>query len=157
MIGFPRGAGAGYAGFAAAAGVQAVALDTGVDPALGRAATLQPRLCVQGNLDPLLLVIGGRHLREAARARRSRPSPAGPHLQPRARHHPGRRPGQRRGAAAGDPRLTQWLSERGEEVQHRDAGEDQPDPDERRLVEALSEADPADGDDQHHADADRIA
>ncbi|MFO1141209.1 MAG: uroporphyrinogen decarboxylase [Amaricoccus sp.] len=66
VIGFPRGAGAGYAGFAAAAGVQAVALDTGVDPAWA-ARELQPRLCVQGNLDPLLLVVGGPALRDAAR------------------------------------------------------------------------------------------
>ena len=50
----------------AAAGVQAVALDTGVDPAWA-ARELQPRLCVQGNLDPLLLVVGGTALRDAAR------------------------------------------------------------------------------------------
>ena len=66
IIGFPRGAGAGYAAFAAHAGVQAVALDTAVDPAWA-AATLQPRLCVQGNLDPLLMVLGGYPLTEAAR------------------------------------------------------------------------------------------
>ena len=66
VIGFPRGAGAGYASFAAAAGVQAVALDPGVDPAWA-ARELQPRLCVQGNLDPLLLVVGGTALRDAAR------------------------------------------------------------------------------------------
>ena len=41
VIGFPRGAGAGYARFAAEAGVQAVALDTAVDPAWARRA-LQP-------------------------------------------------------------------------------------------------------------------
>ncbi len=66
VIGFPRGAGAGYAGFAAAAGVQAVALDTAVDPAWA-AAALQPQVCVQGNLDPLLMVVGGRALADAAR------------------------------------------------------------------------------------------
>ncbi len=66
VIGFPRGAGAGYARFAAEAGVQALALDTGVDPAWA-AATLQPRLCVQGNLDPLLLVLGGPALHDATR------------------------------------------------------------------------------------------
>ena len=47
--------------------MQAVALDTSVDPAWA-AAHLQPRLCVQGNLDPLLLVAGGRALDEATRA-----------------------------------------------------------------------------------------
>ena len=44
MIGFPRGAGAGYAAFAAEAGVQAVALDTAVDPGLGGA-----RRCSRGS------------------------------------------------------------------------------------------------------------
>ena len=78
VIGFPRGAGAGYAAFAAGAGVQAVALDTSVDPAWA-AAHLQPRLCVQGNLDPLLLVAGGRALDEATRAC-VRAFAAGPHV-----------------------------------------------------------------------------
>jgi len=67
VIGFPRGAGAGYASFAAAAGVQALALDTSVDAAWA-AHELQPRLCVQGNLDPLLLVAGGPALDRATRA-----------------------------------------------------------------------------------------
>ncbi len=67
VIGFPRGAGAGYLGFAAEAGVQALALDTAIDPDWA-ARALQPRLCVQGNLDPLLLVTGGAALTEAARA-----------------------------------------------------------------------------------------
>ena len=44
-----------YAAFAEATGVQALALDTSVDPAWA-AATLQPRVCVQGNLDPSLLL-----------------------------------------------------------------------------------------------------
>ena len=66
VIGFPRGGGASYARFAEGAGVQAVALDTGVDPAWA-AAALQPRLCVQGNLDPLLLVLGGDALLDATR------------------------------------------------------------------------------------------
>jgi uroporphyrinogen decarboxylase len=78
VIGFPRGAGAGYAAFAEAAGVQAVALDTSVDPAWA-AAALQPRLCVQGNLDPLLLVAGGAALTEAARAT-VRAFAGGPHV-----------------------------------------------------------------------------
>ncbi len=78
IIGFPRGAGAGYLAFAAGAGVQAVALDTSVDPAWA-AAALQPRLCVQGNLDPLLLVAGGRALEEATRAT-VRAFAGGPHV-----------------------------------------------------------------------------
>ena len=104
VIGFPRGAGAGYAAFAAAAGVQAVALDTGVDPAWA-AATLQPRTCVQGNLDPLLLVTGGPALRDGTRrlveALRRRPA----HLQPRPRADAGRQARERRGDAPGHPRL----------------------------------------------------
>jgi uroporphyrinogen decarboxylase len=66
VIGFPRGAGAGYAAFAAEAGVQAVALDTAVDPAWAIDALPEP-LCLQGNLDPLLLVTGGPALVEATR------------------------------------------------------------------------------------------
>lgn len=67
VIGFPRGAGAGYLGFAEATGVDGLALDAGVDPAWA-AAALQPGVCVQGNLDPLLLVTGGAALTEATRA-----------------------------------------------------------------------------------------
>ncbi len=66
VIGFPRGAGAGFAPFVETAGVQAVALDTAIDPAWA-ARVLQPRVCVQGNLDPLLLVAGGEALVEATR------------------------------------------------------------------------------------------
>ncbi len=58
VIGFPRGAGAGYAGFSAATGVDAVALDTSVPEAWAR-DTLQPNCAVQGNLDPMLLITGG--------------------------------------------------------------------------------------------------
>jgi uroporphyrinogen decarboxylase len=78
VIGFPRGAWAGYRDFAAEAGVLAVALDTAVDPAWA-AATLQPRCCVQGNLDPLLLVVGGRALADAAR-RTVEAFAGGPHI-----------------------------------------------------------------------------
>lgn len=66
VIGFPRGAGGGYQSFAEATGVRAVALDTSVDPAWARRA--MPGLCLQGNLDPLLLVTGGAALDEATRA-----------------------------------------------------------------------------------------
>ncbi|MGG7566882.1 uroporphyrinogen decarboxylase [Rhodovulum sp. DZ06] len=58
IIGFPRGAGTGYEAFAEATGVSAVALDSSVNPAWA-AERLQPKLCVQGNLDPLAMVIGG--------------------------------------------------------------------------------------------------
>ena len=61
VIGFPRGAGGNYAAFAAATGVEAVAIDTSVDP-VWAAREIQSRVCVQGNLDPLLLVTGGEAL-----------------------------------------------------------------------------------------------
>ena len=78
VIGFPRGAGAGTLAYAAEAGVQAIALDTAVDPAWA-ARALQPTLCVQGNLDPLLLVVGGAALDAAARAI-ARAFAGGPHI-----------------------------------------------------------------------------
>jgi uroporphyrinogen decarboxylase len=67
IIGFPRGAGTGLRRYAAATGVDAVALDAGVAPAWA-AENIQPGLCLQGNLDPLLLAIGGPRMEDAARA-----------------------------------------------------------------------------------------
>ena len=59
IIAFPRGVGIGYAAFAEAGGaVTALSLDTTVPLAWAR-KTLQTRLPVQGNLDPILLRIGG--------------------------------------------------------------------------------------------------
>ncbi len=58
VIGFPRGAGAGYGTFAGETGVDAVSCDSSV-PLEWIAKHLQPRVAVQGNLDPLLLVEGG--------------------------------------------------------------------------------------------------
>ena len=57
VIGFPRGAGCLVEDYAAAAGVDAVALDVQAPAALGR--RLQQRLTIQGALDPLLLRAGG--------------------------------------------------------------------------------------------------
>ena len=65
IIGFPRGAGLGYAEFARATGVEGMAIDTSVP--LAQAAKLQTSTCVQGNLDPLLMVIGGAPLIDAAK------------------------------------------------------------------------------------------
>jgi len=67
IIGFPRMAGGNYLPYVQATGVQCVALDTAVDPAWA-ARELQPHTCVQGNLDPLLLVQGGAALTEATKA-----------------------------------------------------------------------------------------
>lgn len=58
VIAFPRGVGAGYAAFAEAGAFAGLSLDTSVPPGWA-AAELQPRLAVQGNLDPILLVAGG--------------------------------------------------------------------------------------------------
>ena len=51
VIGFPRGAGSGYAEFVRGSGVDAVAIDTTVSP-VWAARVLQPLVPVQGNLDP---------------------------------------------------------------------------------------------------------
>ena len=58
IIGFPRGAGAGYRNFAHAAGLSGLSLDWTV-PLDWEAAELQGSITLQGNLDPRLLVIGG--------------------------------------------------------------------------------------------------
>ena len=62
IIGFPKGAGALYDGYRAATGVDALGLDWSVP--LSQAARLQSEGGVQGNLDPLRLVAGGRALEE---------------------------------------------------------------------------------------------
>lgn len=64
VIGFPRAAGLMYETYAAETGVDAVGLDTMI-PVSWAAKTLQPRLPVQGNLDPILLVTGGQALQDA--------------------------------------------------------------------------------------------
>lgn len=62
VIGFPKGAGAKLAAYAAETGVDAVGLDETVDPAWAD-AVLPKGLPVQGNLDPLALIAGGPALR----------------------------------------------------------------------------------------------
>jgi uroporphyrinogen decarboxylase len=64
VIGFPRGAGLLYERYAAESGIDAVALDTILPLAFAR-DTLQPRLAVQGNLDPIALLVGGAALEKA--------------------------------------------------------------------------------------------
>jgi uroporphyrinogen decarboxylase len=61
VIGFPRGAGLLYERYAMESGVNAVSLDTTVPKGFAR-ERLQPRLAVQGNLDPVLLIAGGEML-----------------------------------------------------------------------------------------------
>jgi uroporphyrinogen decarboxylase len=63
IVVFPRGVGASYARYAAECGCDGLSLDSTVAPEWA-AATLQPRVAVQGNLDPLALVTGGGAMRE---------------------------------------------------------------------------------------------
>jgi uroporphyrinogen decarboxylase len=65
VIGFPRGAGLLYERYVAETGVDAIGLDTAVPIAFAR-DRLQPRVAVQGNLDPVLLTVGGDEMRLAA-------------------------------------------------------------------------------------------
>ncbi len=61
IIAFPRGAATHMASMVRMNGISAIGLDTAVDPAWA-AASLQTVLPVQGNLDPLALIAGGRSL-----------------------------------------------------------------------------------------------
>ncbi len=63
LIAFPRGAGTNLAKFGALVEIDAIGLDTAVEPKTA-AAALPERLALQGNLDPLALVAGGRRLDE---------------------------------------------------------------------------------------------
>jgi uroporphyrinogen decarboxylase len=61
IIGFPRGAGTNLKKFATASGVDAVGLDWMIDFGFAR-DEIQSRRPIQGNLDPLALLVGGRTL-----------------------------------------------------------------------------------------------
>jgi uroporphyrinogen decarboxylase len=63
LIAFSRGAGAQLAKFVGLAEIDAIGLDTAAEPEAAVAA-LPERLTLQGNLDPLALVAGGRRLDE---------------------------------------------------------------------------------------------
>ena len=78
VIAFPREAGPGYVGFARATGADCVALDNSVS-AEWAAANVQPDGCVQGNLDPRLMVEGGARLLSETR-RVLRAFAGGPHI-----------------------------------------------------------------------------
>lgn len=64
VIGFPRGAGSLYAGYAEATGVDAVSIDYQTPAAWAREAIAAPTV-LQGNLDPALLVTGGAAMLDA--------------------------------------------------------------------------------------------
>ena len=71
LIGFPRGAGGMLAPYARETGVTAVGLDTQVP--LGWALDVLPReLPVQGNLDPVALIVGGKALADGVESILSR-------------------------------------------------------------------------------------
>jgi len=78
LIGFPREAGEKYVGFARATGADCLALDTKVD-AVWAAKELQKDSCVQGNLDPQLLISGGDKLISETK-RICRAFAGGPHV-----------------------------------------------------------------------------
>ena len=67
LIGFPRLAGPLLAEYAQRTGVQAVGMDTAMDPRWA-AANVPPGIALQGNLDPQALVAGGPALEAEARA-----------------------------------------------------------------------------------------
>ena len=62
VIGFPRAAGMRALDYIKATGVQGLGLDSGVPLAWAR-DILQKQVCLQGNLDPMLLVSGGPAMR----------------------------------------------------------------------------------------------
>jgi uroporphyrinogen decarboxylase len=70
IIGFPRGAGFFYQRYAAASGVDAVSIDSGVSLSFAR-EQLQGRVAVQGNLDPAVLLVGGSVMEREVRGIRS--------------------------------------------------------------------------------------
>jgi uroporphyrinogen decarboxylase len=63
IIAFPRGAGTQLTKFARLADIDAISLDTAVEPKAA-VAGLPERLALQGNLDPLALLTGGERLDE---------------------------------------------------------------------------------------------
>ena len=64
VIGFPKGAGALYEAYVSETGVDGVSLDTGIP--LGWAVkALQPKVTIQGNLDPIMVIAGGEALDNA--------------------------------------------------------------------------------------------
>jgi len=64
VIGFPKGAGAAAVWYASETGVNGIGCDTATPTFVMSEAFDEEDVVVQGNLDPLLLVAGGRHLDE---------------------------------------------------------------------------------------------
>jgi uroporphyrinogen decarboxylase len=66
VIAFPRGAGLRLQEFSVHTGAEALGLDTSTDPYTA-ARVFDPRLVLQGNLDPLVLLAGGNALIDSTR------------------------------------------------------------------------------------------
>ena len=66
IIGFPRGAGLSAGTYVSRTGVECLAVDTAV-PMAGMRRLVPDHVALQGNLDPLLMVVGGEPLARAAR------------------------------------------------------------------------------------------
>jgi uroporphyrinogen decarboxylase len=64
IIGFPKGAGGKLAAYANQTGVDAIGIDETVDPVWAN-SVLPDGMPVQGNLDPLVLIAGGKALEDA--------------------------------------------------------------------------------------------
>lgn len=64
LIGFPRLAGTKLGSYASGTGVQAVTMDTSIDPQMAN-RLVPANVALQGNLDPLAVVAGGSAMREA--------------------------------------------------------------------------------------------
>jgi uroporphyrinogen decarboxylase len=67
IIGFPRGAGFFYQRYVAKSGVDAVSIDTAVSGSFAR-EQLQGLVAVQGNLDPVALLVGGKVMEQEVNA-----------------------------------------------------------------------------------------
>jgi len=65
IIGFPKGAGLLYEDYALHTGIDAISMDSTLPLQFAR-ERLQPKLTVQGNLDPLLVVCGGKTMLQEA-------------------------------------------------------------------------------------------
>ncbi len=65
VIGFPRGVGVGYGAYVASTRIDGVSIDSSIPPSWA-AETLQPRVAVQGNLDPIALMVGGEAMHQGA-------------------------------------------------------------------------------------------
>jgi uroporphyrinogen decarboxylase len=68
IIGFPRGVGRKIGRYVTETGVQGVGCDTGIDVEHMRSLAGSGQVAVQGNLDPMALIVGGEALRAQTEA-----------------------------------------------------------------------------------------